>query len=181
MIRETVLLPIHPDKAATFEAIFAARRTRVLAEEPGTLKYDLLRSDQGEALYVVEEWFADEDAKAFHLANSTDHEPMMACFAGGFTVHRLTPVFIADKPTTVFVANISDPSDLPVEPRLEHMYRRGYVHGVAAAIEALRKNLSDKEYQFLETWIMKDLFAWSTTNLRTALRPPVLDNVSKKG
>jgi quinol monooxygenase YgiN len=95
MIREFVLLPILPEKAGEFEAIFAARRRRVLAEEPGTLKYDFFRSDQGEALYVVEEWFADEDAKAFHLANSTDHEPMMACFAGGFTVHRLTPATLS--------------------------------------------------------------------------------------
>ncbi len=96
MIREIAMIPILPGKAAAFEAIFIKRRARVLAEEPGTLLYDLLRSDQGPALYVVQEYFASEAAKAFHLANSTDHEPMMACFDGTPTVHRLAPVIVAE-------------------------------------------------------------------------------------
>ncbi len=95
MIREIALIPILPDKADEFEAIFIKRRARVLAQEPGTLLYDLLRSDQGPALYVVHEYFASEEAKRFHLESSTDHEPMMACFDGTPTVHRLEPVIVA--------------------------------------------------------------------------------------
>jgi len=98
MIREIAMIPVLPAKAAEFEAIFIKRRARVLAEEPGTLLYDLLRSDQGQALYDVHEYFASEVDKTFNLANSTDHEPMMACFDGTPTVHRLEPIIVEAPP-----------------------------------------------------------------------------------
>ena len=94
MIREIALIPILPGREAEFEEVFAKRRARVLAEEPETHVYDLFRSSEQESLYVVQEYIASDEAKQFHLKNSTDHAPMMACFNGPFTVHRLDPVLV---------------------------------------------------------------------------------------
>jgi quinol monooxygenase YgiN len=98
MIREFALIPILPGREAEFEAVFAKRRLRVLAEEPETLTYDLFTSDVEPGLYIVNESFASDEAKQFHLKNSTDHEPMMACFNGKPVVHRLEPVSGAASP-----------------------------------------------------------------------------------
>ncbi len=100
MIREIALIPILPGREAEFEAVFAKRRLRVLAEEPETVLYDLFRSDAEPGLYVVNEYFTSDDAKQFHLKNSTDHLPMMACFNGAPVVHRLTPLLTDDTSTT---------------------------------------------------------------------------------
>jgi quinol monooxygenase YgiN len=92
MIRELAVIPIQSGREAEFEAIFTARRIRVLAEEPDTLRYDLFRSETQPGLYFVQESFATPEAREFHLRNSTDHLPMMACFGGEPIVHRLNPV-----------------------------------------------------------------------------------------
>jgi quinol monooxygenase YgiN len=95
MIRELAIIFIQPGREAEFEAIFARRRRRVLAEEPDTLQYDLHRSETEPGTYFVYESFAKPDAREFHLKNSTDHLPMMACFGGSPVVHRLHAVAAA--------------------------------------------------------------------------------------
>jgi quinol monooxygenase YgiN len=95
MIRELAVIPILSGRETEFEAIFTARRLRVLAEEPDTLRYDLHRSETEPGLYFVLESFSTPEAREFHLSNSTDHLPMMACFAGTPVVHRLRPVATA--------------------------------------------------------------------------------------
>jgi hypothetical protein len=69
-------------------------------------------------------------------------------------------------------ANDPSPSDAPMDPRLEHMYRRGYVHGVMAIIAALKGRLPKEEARNLEAWTEETLFKWSTSDLELARRPP---------
>lgn len=66
----------------------------------------------------------------------------------------------------------SSPSDMPVDAKLEHMYRRGYVHGVSQVLAALGERLSRPEQISLQKWLESVLFNWSTSELDTAKRPP---------
>jgi hypothetical protein len=43
------------------------------------------------------------------------------------------------------MSKVPDPSDVPVAPQLEHMYRRGYLHGMATAIKEFRCKLSSDD------------------------------------
>lgn len=92
MIGLVVTVTIKPGHETAFEAIFAGRRQGVLATEPGNRGYDLYRQQGDAPVYVIIERYVDEAAFAAHLAASTNHEAMLACFAGPPAVQRLTPV-----------------------------------------------------------------------------------------
>ena len=71
---------IAAQRVAEWEAVMKARRVR--AREPATRVYDMYRSAGDPLDYVVIEGFADEAGAAAHLAASTEHEAMIACFDG---------------------------------------------------------------------------------------------------
>jgi quinol monooxygenase YgiN len=75
-----------------FESIFAGRRARAHAHEPGTLKYDLFGESADPLVYTVIEEFVDAAAAQAHLDASIDHEELMACFDGKPEVHTLFPI-----------------------------------------------------------------------------------------
>ncbi|ABQ70589.1 putative quinol monooxygenase [Rhizorhabdus wittichii] len=83
---------IHGDRQADWERIFAERRERVLATEPGTLAYDLLRSQDDPLVYMAVERFTDRDAYLAHRAGSVGHEAMLACMDGDPDITYLDPV-----------------------------------------------------------------------------------------
>lgn len=72
----------------------------------------------------------------------------------------------------------NDPSDMPTDPKLEHMYRRGYVYGFLGLLDALQSKLTAEEYSKTNHWIENELFKWSTTNLTKAERPPPVPSLS---
>ena len=73
---------IHKGREADWERIFAERRERVLATEPGTLIYDLLRSKDDPSRYIAVERFDSEEAYRAHREGSQGHEEMLACIDG---------------------------------------------------------------------------------------------------
>lgn len=73
---------IHKGREKDWERIFAERRRRVLATEPGTLVYDLLRSKDDPSVYIAVERFTSEQAYLDHRAGSVGHEEMLACIEG---------------------------------------------------------------------------------------------------
>jgi len=73
---------IHKGREADWERIFAERRKRVLAIEPDTLIYDLLRSKADPSVYIAVERFTSEEAYFAHRAGSQGHEAMLACIDG---------------------------------------------------------------------------------------------------
>lgn len=92
MLTLVVTIPVKPEKAAEFEALFAERRLRTRALEPGNLAYDLFKQDGATQHYVVLERYVDEAAFAQHLTLSGDPTAFMACFADKPTVMRLSGV-----------------------------------------------------------------------------------------
>ncbi len=80
---------IYEGREADWERIFAARRERVLATEPGTLIYDLLRSKADPSIYFAVERFVSEDAYHAHRAGSQGHEEMLACIEGAPEIEYL--------------------------------------------------------------------------------------------
>ncbi|MGA9026378.1 MAG: antibiotic biosynthesis monooxygenase [Steroidobacteraceae bacterium] len=85
-----------PGAQSRFEGIFATRRARAAAHEPGTLKYDLYAEAGDPLVYTVIEVFAGEQGLRAHLEASTDHEDLMACFDGKPEVHTLHPVLATE-------------------------------------------------------------------------------------
>lgn len=81
-----------PGLQARFESVFARRRAKAIAHEPKTLKYDLYNEAADPLVYTVIEEFADPQGAKDHLAMSTDHEDLMACFDGMPEVHTLTSI-----------------------------------------------------------------------------------------
>ncbi len=92
MLAVIATIRIRPGLEPQFIDIFAARRRRVLREEPETLEYTLYRSASEPVEFTVVERFPSMDGHRAHLANSTDHEPMMACFDGPPVVQFVTGV-----------------------------------------------------------------------------------------
>jgi len=61
----------------------------VLDTEAGTLSYDLYREPAEPRSYAVIESYASPEALQAHIAGSTDHREMMACFDGKPVAHSL--------------------------------------------------------------------------------------------
>ncbi|MER8708240.1 hypothetical protein NKH49_22150 [Mesorhizobium sp. M1088] len=59
-----------------------------------------------------------------------------------------------------------------IDPKLEHMYRRGYSAGVFDVLASLALLLSDEDRQIVENWAKNDLAVWRTMRLNEAVRPP---------
>jgi hypothetical protein len=53
----------------------------------------------------------------------------------------------------------------------ECAYRKGYAHGVAAAIAAVRTHLPERIRDQAEHWLSNDVEAWACLEMR-ATRPP---------
>lgn len=73
---------IFEGREADWERIFADRRRHVLATEPGTIVYDLLRSKADASVYFAVERFVSEEAYHAHREGSQGHEEMLACIEG---------------------------------------------------------------------------------------------------
>jgi len=81
MIGMVITLRIKPGKQQDFETIFAERQVGVRANEPGNLAYELYRVHDDDEKYIIVERYASDEAYRYHLALSTSHEAMLACFA----------------------------------------------------------------------------------------------------
>lgn len=66
MLYVVATLPIKPDRAAEFEALFNELARKVLAGEPGCTRYELCRSTTAPATFVVFENYADQAALDVH-------------------------------------------------------------------------------------------------------------------
>ncbi|RME66213.1 MAG: antibiotic biosynthesis monooxygenase [Alphaproteobacteria bacterium] len=84
MISFVAKLTVRPDKIATFERLQKELKSLTHANEPDTLVYEVMRSHDDPASYLVIATFTDR--AAFELHQATDfHErlvpPIMACLA----------------------------------------------------------------------------------------------------
>lgn len=71
----------------------------------------------------------------------------------------------------------NDPPDM-LDPTYERGFRRGYINGMYDAIQGARLRLTDNEYERLQEWITGTLQPWTTTDLSTAVRPPLPEDVT---
>jgi hypothetical protein len=69
-------------------------------------------------------------------------------------------------------AKVQNLSELQMERERESAYRRGYAHGVHAAIFAVIDNLSEVERGRVESWVANILTPWSQSVDMSAEIPP---------
>lgn len=67
---------------------------------------------------------------------------------------------------------IDDPSNTPVEPDRERLFRRGYINGMSEVIYLLAHKLTDDELARVRSWAEHALWPWGLSDLTTAKRPP---------
>jgi len=85
MIGVIARLPIAPGKEAEFESAAGDLASKVNANEPGCLMYELFKSSKEPGIYVFMEKYADKDALTAH--GQTDYflaaQPALgACLSG---------------------------------------------------------------------------------------------------
>jgi quinol monooxygenase YgiN len=66
MLHVVATLPIKPEKTAEFEAMFAELARKVRENEKGCERYELCRSIEAPATFVVVERYADAEALGSH-------------------------------------------------------------------------------------------------------------------
>jgi len=85
-------LRIKAGKETRFEQLQKELSQLTLAQEPGTLVYDVLKSRTKERTYVVYGRFKDEAAFQTHQASPFHDQlvpPIMECVEGGMDLHML--------------------------------------------------------------------------------------------
>ncbi|WP_439534570.1 putative quinol monooxygenase [Polymorphobacter sp.] len=88
-----------PEKSDEFARLTAQLQKDVRAHEPGVLVYQVMRSEEDPALFVMTEVFADEAAYKAH-PDMPYHQAMSAagwaCVDGQPVIQRFTPLGDAD-------------------------------------------------------------------------------------
>jgi quinol monooxygenase YgiN len=70
MIVVIATVPVRPDKAGAYEALFRDLVAEVRAREPGNLLYQLSKSREEADLYKVVELYADQQALDAHIGSA---------------------------------------------------------------------------------------------------------------
>lgn len=86
MIGVVATLKVQPDKTAEFEAVFLGLASKVKANEPGAIVYQLTKSRTEAGVYKVLELYASEEALKHH--GGTDYFKAAGAAMGPFMAGR---------------------------------------------------------------------------------------------